>query len=66
VTGMLVPPSDPEALRVVLERLLGDDDRRRELRAASRAVANELLVRHPAALVEAYGVAGAAGSETSG
>ncbi len=36
VTGLLVPPDDPEALATVLERLLADAGRRRELGAAGR------------------------------
>jgi glycogen(starch) synthase len=35
-TGLLVPPRDPAALRVALERLLGDEDLRRRLGAAAR------------------------------
>jgi glycosyltransferase involved in cell wall biosynthesis len=40
-TGLLVPPRDPQALRVALERLLGDRDLRRRLGAAGRERARE-------------------------
>jgi len=36
VTGLLVPPRDPTALRAALERLLGDPELRRSLGAAGR------------------------------
>ena len=35
-TGLVVPPTDPRALRAALERLLGDRDLRRRLGAAGR------------------------------
>ena len=41
VTGVLVPPRDPEALRRALVRLLGDAALRRRLGAAARARAAE-------------------------
>jgi glycosyltransferase involved in cell wall biosynthesis len=41
VTGMLVPPRDPDALRAALERLLTDAALRTRLGAAARAVARE-------------------------
>jgi len=41
VTGLLVPPRDPGALRAALERLLGDPELRRTLGAAARARAAE-------------------------
>jgi len=37
VTGLLVPPRDPAALRTALERLLADRDLRRRLGSAGRA-----------------------------
>ena len=40
-TGLLVPPRDPAALRVALERLLGDDRLRRRLGAAGRERARQ-------------------------
>jgi glycosyltransferase involved in cell wall biosynthesis len=36
VTGLLVPPRDPAALRVAIERLLADSDLRRSLGSAGR------------------------------
>ena len=41
VTGLLVPPRDPGALRGALERALGDAELRRRLGAAARAAALE-------------------------
>jgi glycosyltransferase involved in cell wall biosynthesis len=41
VTGVLVPPRDPTALRAALERLLRDDELRRRLGHAARAAARE-------------------------
>jgi glycosyltransferase involved in cell wall biosynthesis len=41
-TGLLVDPGDPAALRVALERLLGDADLRRRLGAAARERVAEL------------------------
>jgi glycosyltransferase involved in cell wall biosynthesis len=41
VTGLLVPPRDPDALRAAIERLLGDADLRRRLGDAARAAAQE-------------------------
>ena len=43
VTGLLVPPRDPRALRAALERLLGDAELRARLGAAARARARERL-----------------------
>jgi glycosyltransferase involved in cell wall biosynthesis len=43
VTGLLVPPSDPGALRRALERLLGDRALRERLGAAGRAKAEQEL-----------------------
>ncbi len=42
-TGVLVPPNDPAALRVAIERLLGDPELRGRLGAAGRARARELF-----------------------
>jgi glycosyltransferase involved in cell wall biosynthesis len=41
VTGLLVPPRDPRALRLALERLLGDPALRERLGEAARARARE-------------------------
>jgi glycosyltransferase involved in cell wall biosynthesis len=41
VTGVLVPPRDPAALRQAIEALLGDPERRRRLGEAARAAATE-------------------------
>ncbi len=41
VTGLLVPPRDPAALRAALERLLGDPELRARLGAAARRAAAE-------------------------
>ncbi|PWU24609.1 MAG: hypothetical protein C5B48_05530 [Candidatus Rokuibacteriota bacterium] len=41
VTGLLVPPRDPRALREALERLLGDSRLRKQLGAAARERARE-------------------------
>ena len=38
-TGLVVPPSSPEALRSALQRILGDDELRARLGAAGRAQA---------------------------
>jgi glycosyltransferase involved in cell wall biosynthesis len=43
VTGLLVPPCDPSALRAALERLLGDRDLRERLGDAARARARARL-----------------------
>jgi glycosyltransferase involved in cell wall biosynthesis len=56
VTGLLVPPRDPGALRAALERLLGDADLRRRLGTAARERAGERLSLEAAtaATVDAY------------
>jgi colanic acid/amylovoran biosynthesis glycosyltransferase len=56
VTGLLVPPRDPGALRAALERLLGDAALRRRLGAAARERARAHLSLQAAAraTVEAY------------
>jgi glycosyltransferase involved in cell wall biosynthesis len=41
VTGLLVPPRDPAALRVAIEQLLESADLRRRLGASARAAASE-------------------------
>ena len=41
VTGLLVPPGDPSALRTAIETLLADPDLRGRLGSAARAVARE-------------------------
>ena len=42
VTGLLVPPGDPKALREAVKRLLADPDLRRRLGEAARAKVSEL------------------------
>jgi glycosyltransferase involved in cell wall biosynthesis len=56
VTGVLVPPRDPAALRAAIERLLGDPVERARLGANARAVALERFSRAEAAerLLDAY------------
>jgi type III pantothenate kinase len=56
VTGLLVPPRDPSALRQALERLLGDGELRAQLGAAARAKAERELSFDAAtdALLEVY------------
>jgi glycosyltransferase involved in cell wall biosynthesis len=56
VTGILVPPRDPEALRAALERLLADADLRSRLGSAARERARELFSREAAttAALDAY------------
>jgi glycosyltransferase involved in cell wall biosynthesis len=49
VTGLLVPPGDPAALRGALERLLGDAELRRRLGAAGRERARATFSRRAAA-----------------
>ena len=41
MTGLLVPPRDPSALRAAIERLLADEGLRRRLGAAARDAARE-------------------------
>jgi glycosyltransferase involved in cell wall biosynthesis len=43
VTGLLVPPGDPVALRAAIERLLGDGDLRARLGGVARARARAEL-----------------------
>jgi len=59
VTGLLVPPRDPAALREALERLLGDTELRRRLGAAAREKARTDLASEAAteATIAAYGEA---------
>jgi colanic acid/amylovoran biosynthesis glycosyltransferase len=59
VTGLLVPPRDPAALRAALERLLADAELRQRLGAAGRERAEELFSWEAAtaAAVRAYAVA---------
>ena len=56
VTGLLVPPGDPAALRAALERLLADAELRARLGAAARADAIERFSRaaEATALLAAY------------
>jgi glycosyltransferase involved in cell wall biosynthesis len=56
VTGLLVPPRDPKALRAALERLLDDPDLRLRLGAAARERARERFSRAAAttAALDAY------------
>jgi glycosyltransferase involved in cell wall biosynthesis len=56
VTGVLVPPRDPAALRAALERLLADPAERRRLGTAAReeAIAHFSPAAAAAALVSAY------------
>jgi glycosyltransferase involved in cell wall biosynthesis len=49
VTGLLVPPRDPQALRAALARLLGDAELRSRLGAAARERARERFGREAAA-----------------
>jgi glycosyltransferase involved in cell wall biosynthesis len=67
VTGLLVPPGDPSALRAAIERLFGDDDLRRRLGNAARERALDKFSRGAAtrALLDAYGTA-ATSAATSG
>ena len=61
VTGLLVPPGDPEALRAALERLLGDAELRDKLGVAARDRARERFSWQAAtqATLEAYRAAAA-------
>jgi len=56
VTGLLVPPNDPAALRAALTRLLGDKELRERLGAAARERARTQFSHEAAAaaLVELY------------
>jgi glycosyltransferase involved in cell wall biosynthesis len=55
VTGVLVPPRDPAALRAAIERLLGDAGERRRLGTAARAAARAFSPSVAGAeLVKAY------------
>ena len=55
VTGLLVPPGDPAALRGAIERLLGDADLRGRLGAAARERAERFLLGEAtAATIAAY------------
>ena len=56
VTGLLVPPRDPDALRAALERLLADPELRARLGAAARERARTEFSRDAAvrAALEAY------------
>jgi glycosyltransferase involved in cell wall biosynthesis len=49
VSGLLVPPADPSALRAGLERLLGDEGLRARLGDAARREAQRSLSRHATA-----------------
>jgi glycosyltransferase involved in cell wall biosynthesis len=59
VTGVLVPPRDPDALRTAIERLLADPAERARLAAAARSSALERFSRQAAAaaLADAYAAA---------
>ena len=67
VTGLLVPPRDPAALRGAFERLLGDEELRRRLGRAARDKARDELSweRATAATIDAYRTAATSGG-TSG
>ena len=69
VTGLLVPPRDPTALRTAIEKLLADADLRQRLGSAARAAASERFTWEAATAetVRAYRVAtGATSDGTSG
>ena len=69
VTGLLVPPRDPTALRTAIETLLADADLRRRLGSAARAAASERFTWEAATAetLRAYRAAtGATSGETSG
>ena len=67
VTGLLVPPGDPTALRGAIERLLGDAELRARLGSAAREKARRELSwdAATAVLLEAYRTATTSG-DTSG
>jgi glycosyltransferase involved in cell wall biosynthesis len=56
VTGLVVPPSDPVALRAALLRILGDEDERRSMGSAGRerAVARHSLAIQAQEMRELY------------
>jgi glycosyltransferase involved in cell wall biosynthesis len=56
ITGLLVPPGQPQALRQALERLLGDADLRMRMGAAAQVRAREAFGRdgQAHAMLEAY------------
>jgi glycosyltransferase involved in cell wall biosynthesis len=65
VEGCIVPARDPDGLAAALERLRGDDRRRRDMRTAARARAAEFpWRRHGEAVVEALGAAVQRGAPT--
>ena len=69
VTGLLVPPRDPAALRTAIETLLADADLRRRLGSAARAAARERFTWEAATAetLSAYRTAtGATSGGTSG
>jgi type III pantothenate kinase len=56
VTGLLVAPRDPDALRVAIQRLLSDPELRQRLGAAARGDASHRLTwdAATAATIQAY------------